>query len=495
MAHRSTLFLAALMAPRAERDPLAGGAFMRIPAQHRIKTMIATQAQEAAVKRHAVDFLTETRSRSLADVEPHKMTWAELCAAEKRTKSIASRLIDEAEKQPDGPVVDRMMEANDALMAALDAFKIEKDIRTELNNREPRERPESPKMLAKRPGIEAVTVNPDGTNGEARERDYALAPQERMTSWARGRVGSTYGGLTTGAYLRAMITGAQTELERRALSEGSDSAGGFTVPTELSAEMIDALRAASVVSRAGARTVPIGSDNLSFAKVATDPVPAWRNEAAAIADSDPTFARVELVPRSLAVLVKVSRELLMDSINLQTELPRILAAAMAVELDRAALEGTGIAPQPRGIRETVGIGTTAIAGAPDFDHLIDAHTGIMTANAGPVSAIIAHPRDAGTLAKLKYGDGHYIGNAPALANVPMLTTTGIAINRGSGTDESTIYAGNFAHLMIGIREQITVEVIRELYAANGQYAMIAHLRADIAVGHPGGFHTLTGVTV
>ena len=75
-----------------------------------------------------------------------------------------------------------------------------------------------------------------------------------------------------------------------ALSEGTDSAGGYTVPTVLSAQLIDMLRADSVVMAAGAQSVPMARDNLSFAKVASDPVPAFRAEAAAIAESDPTFS-------------------------------------------------------------------------------------------------------------------------------------------------------------------------------------------------------------
>lgn len=455
--------------------------------------MNPTQKQEAAVRKHALDFLLETRSKRLEDITPHRMTWGELCSAEGRAKAMAVKILDDMEKVPDGPVAATMEDAHNALIECIDAFRREKDIRSEIGSREPRDRPESPAMLAKRPGIDPVTVHPDGTTSATQERAFALAPEERMTTWAQAWGATPYGGLSLGGYLRSMIVGGKTELERRALSEGSDSAGGYTVPTELSAQLIDKLRAASVVVRAGAQTVPVTSDNLSFAKVATDPVPAWRSEAGPVADSDPTFAAVNIVPRSLAVMTKVSYELMADSINLETQLPNILTAALAVELDRAALEGTGSAPQPRGIRETVGIGTAAITGVPDFDDLIDGHTAVMTANAGPVSAFIMHPRDAGTMAKLKYGDGHYIGNAPALANVPMLSTTSIATNRGVGENESTIYAGNFRHLMIGIRQDIRIELIRELFAGNLQYALIAHLRADVAVAHPGAFYTMTAV--
>ena len=38
-------------------------------------------------------------------------------------------------------------------------------------------------------------------------------------------------GLTFGNLCRAMVTGARSDLERRALGEASDSAGGYSCPT------------------------------------------------------------------------------------------------------------------------------------------------------------------------------------------------------------------------------------------------------------------------
>lgn len=348
--------------------------------------------------------------------------------------------------------------------------------------------------LARRPGYEP---------GEARvgQQDAAdvatgLMPEQRMADWARTEhadEAETYRGLSCGRFLRAMVLGGQTDLERRALAEGTDSAGGHTVPTVLSAELIDLMRAASVVSRAGARTIPLTSDNAVIAKVATDPTPAWRDENAAIAESEPTFAAVTLVPRSLAVLVKVSRELLEDSLNLGTELPRILTAALAQEWDRVALIGTGTAPQPRGIANQSGILTTALSGAlTSFAPLVTARTKLLTANHSP-NAIIAHPRDEGTLSGLTATDGQPLMAPRQIADLPMLTTTQIAVDGGAGTDESTIFMGDFTKVVLGLRSQIRVEILRETFAGNHQYGFVCHMRGDVAVSHAAAFHTTTAV--
>jgi len=331
---------------------------------------------------------------------------------------------------------------------------------------------------------------------EATDPNPALAPEQRMTAWAQARDHGPeeYRGLALGQYLRSMVVGGKTDVERRALAEGSDSAGGYTVPDALSAQLIDLARAQSVVTAAGAMTVPLGSDQNRIAKLLTDPVPAWRSEAGAVATSDPTFGPIDLVPRSLAVQTLISAELLEDTLNLATELPRVMAAAMAVELDRVALIGSGSAPEPRGIANTSGIGTFAQdAEIANYANLSKARTGILSGNHRP-TAYIMHPRDEGSFTDLVDGDGQPLMAPRAVGEIPMLTTTSIPVDGGTGSDESTIIAGDFTRLLLGIRSDIRVEILKtSTYASNLQYTMLAHMRADVAVTHPGAFYTITGV--
>ena len=55
-----------------------------------------------------------------------------------------------------------------------------------------------------------------------------------------------------------------------------------------------------------------------------------------------------------------------------------------------------------------------------------------------MSAFILHPRDEGTFTDLLDSDGNPLGLHQNIANIPMLTTTSIPINGGSGTTESAI---------------------------------------------------------
>lgn len=457
--------------------------------------MNITEAQELAVKRNAQSFFTDTKLRNARSTHVHSLTWSELENVKKVATREASNLAGVlASFEGKGMTDDGLNSAYEALADIVQECEREKDIRTAEGSREPRAQAESRATLSKRPGFDAVDVD-GGANVEIAQ--IALRSDQPMKAWAQARSGlsDNLRGMNAGQFLRAMIVNDKTDVERRALAEATDSAGGYTVPDVLSAELIDAARAASVVVRAGARTVPLTSDQNTIAKVLADPTPAWRAEAGAVANSDPTFGPVVLTPRSLAVQVDISAELMADSLNLATALPNILAAAMAVELDRVALIGSGTAPEPRGIANTVGIGTFAQnADIIGYSNLSRARTGILTANRGPVSAYIMHPRDEGSFVDLLDSTGQPLMAPNAVSSIPMLTTTSLPVDGGTGTDESTIIAGNFAHLLIGIRSGIQVELFKgPKYISNLQYTMIAHMRADIAVEDPAAFYTLTGV--
>jgi hypothetical protein len=55
------------------------------------------------------------------------------------------------------------------------------------------------------------------------------------------------------------------------MAEAAVGTGGALVPVPVAAEIIDLLRARAVAFRAGARTVPMGSQTLKFARLTTSP--------------------------------------------------------------------------------------------------------------------------------------------------------------------------------------------------------------------------------
>lgn len=457
-------------------------------------TVQLTDKQLLAMKKHAATSLRKWGIKGAEGFEEHRLNWSKLNAHAKEAIKTASELIDKVTDDTEEREAASIEDAYETLMQVHDACENEKDIRSRIGDRSPRERGGDPRT----PVGDDISVRGDALDGSSAEDSeqatVGLHREQRMVDWARDRGAEEHRGLTTGDYLRAMVLGAKNDAEHRALSEGTDSAGGYTVPTILSSRLIDLLRAASVAIRAGAITVPLTSDVNHIAKVATDPVPAWRAEAAVVAESDPTFTNVTFEPKSMAVLVKVSRELLDDSLNIATALPEIITSAMAVELDRVALFGSGTAPEPEGLVNITGVGEIAHAAAlANYARLVQARTTCLTANTREVTAYILHPRDDGTLAELVDTTGQPLQVPPKIADVPMLTTTAVPIDGGVGSDESTIITGDFRRLMIGMRSEIQIEVLRERYSENLQYGFLAWMRADVAVEHASAFTKITGI--
>jgi HK97 family phage major capsid protein len=443
-------------------------------------------------RKYAQDFLRSLDLKSPEDFAAHTLEWSALGKAKRAGNRAIADLIDRLNDGCDQKRAAEIEAATDAVATIVQTADQEMDDRTEIGDRSARADP----IAAMRPQFEnlispAVDGNP---LGQIEAEPYSLRSDQSMRAWAQPRQDNRFASLSTGRYFKTLLCGASNDTEARALSEGTDSQGGFTTPAPVALNLIDQLRANSVVNQAGATTIPLTSDSQTIAKLASDPTPAFRAENAAVAESDPTFANVTMTPRSMAVLIKVSRELMQDSVNLESELPRILAVAMAKELDRICLLGSGSAPEPRGVANQSGIGTIALnAALTNYSSLISAKTAIETANAGPVTAFVMHPRESGDLATLADSTGQPLRVPPALEAIPMLGCSAIPINTGAGSNESVIFAGNFRHLLIGMRTQIRVEVARELFAANHQTALIAHCRFDVQLAHPAAFYTITDV--
>lgn len=302
-----------------------------------------------------------------------------------------------------------------------------------------------------------------------------------------------------GDYARALVIGPRNEAERRALNEGTTTAGGHLVPTPLASSIIDRMRAATVVFRAGARTVEMDSQTLKIAKVTGDPTASWLAEAASMSSSDPTFGAVTLTAKTLRCLIVASREVIEDAPNFGEVLGTILSNAFAVELDRAALMGSGTGAEPQGLVNQAGLGavTNGANGATlaNYDKYVDAVQALLDANAPPATAWIIAPRTQAQFGKLKDTTNQPLVPPAMVATIPQLVTTSIPVTQtvGTSTDCTTAFVGDFRQMLIGVRNEFTIRVLNERYADTHQVGFVAALRADVQLAQPAAFAKITGI--
>jgi HK97 family phage major capsid protein len=236
--------------------------------------------------------------------------------------------------------------------------------------------------------------------------------------------------------------------------------------------------------------------------MSTIPTAAWRSESGAVATSDPAFRSVDLIPRSLSFQFKISRELITDASNIDQALFNVIAKAFAKELDRAGLRGSGAAPEIRGILNTSGIqavtngangaslGTTSW-----YSNFITAMQSILAADGPMPTASIMAPRSLTTLAGLLDTTNQPRRRPPLLDDWNFIATSQIptALTVGTSNDCSEIYVGDFSTVGFFMREGVSIQLLRELYAGTGELGFACHIRVDLGVMYPAALAVATGV--
>src|SRR5579862_233180 len=248
-----------------------------------------------------------------------------------------------------------------------------------------------------------------------------LGPEQRMVDWVRERsqrrdtsqLDDVDGQFSLGRVLTALVNRDRrhlNEFEKRALVEGVDASGGYLLPQILSAEVVDRLRPFTRVLQAGASIVPMETEYLLFARLTGGVTPAWKSEGDTIVDQSMTFDRITLQAKTLPLLVKISQELFDD---LSPEASEIiegeLLKALAIELDRVILRGSGVSPEPLGILNTSGVtlqplktGSSSANGGSlsGYDDVATAIASIRRNNLEP-NAVICSARVAGDFDRMK----------------------------------------------------------------------------------------------
>lgn len=307
-------------------------------------------------------------------------------------------------------------------------------------------------------------------------------------------------------WLGALVAGDRSG-DRDALKFVKDSKSvgtgstGVLIPAEYVPGWVDLIRANSVLNRAGMTTATMAWKTQTRAAVTVDPTAAWHTEADTISATDPTFAARTLTAQTLAVRTQVSMEVAADSPDFGQQLAGVMARAMAAELDRVGLHGTGTPPEPRGIYNTSNINTvTSVGTLTDYVEIVNGVKELLVDNC-PIDVAtryaIMHPATWARYQNLVTGissDLTPLRRPTAIENMEFLTTTNASITLGS-PQRAAIFLGDFSNLILGMRQEASVEILKATtYASNLLLEVIGYLRADYVVVRPNQFCVLTGVT-
>ena len=192
--------------------------------------------------------------------------------------------------------------------------------------------------------------------------------------------------LDLGKYVRGVVTGDWTNAaeERSAMST---STVGNIIPEVLSARIIDKARNVSLFTSAEVPIIPMTTNNLTIARVATDPVFAFKEELAEASESSFTLDKVDLKAKTAYGYAYVSLEAIESASNLSDILYRVFSQAFADMCDRGMLygqkyNGSLVDYAPAGIMNDTNIHTVSATNVR-YDDFIRAIGKIRKANGNP----------------------------------------------------------------------------------------------------------------
>ena len=289
------------------------------------------------------------------------------------------------------------------------------------------------------------------------------------------------------AFWNAMRTRSGEGLDpviRNALQIGTDTEGGYLVPDEFERTLIEALDEENIFRKL-ANVISTSSGDRKIPVVASKGTASWIDEEGAIPESDDSFGQVSIGAYKLGTMIKVSEELLNDSVfNLENYIAKEFARRIGNKEEDAFFTGDG-SGKPTGLLAATGgaqIGVTAAsATAITIDEVLDLFYSLKAPYRNK-AVFVMNDATVKAIRKLKDGQGQYIwqpslqaGTPDTILNRPVYTSAYVPNIAASA---KTIIFGDFGYYWVADRQGRVFKRLNELYAATGQVGFVATQRVD-----------------
>ncbi|SHJ10401.1 phage major capsid protein [Propionispora hippei] len=304
-------------------------------------------------------------------------------------------------------------------------------------------------------------------------------PSQHQETEKTGRASNEY----KAAFWKAMKNKNSFDVQN-ALQVGTDSEGGYLVPDEFERTLVEALEEENIF-RQMATIITTSSGDRKIPVVATKGTASWVDEEGVIPEADDAFGQVSIGAYKLATMIKVSEELLNDSVfNLEQYIAKEFARRIGAKEEEAFFVGDGTG-KPTGIfNATGGAGlgiTTASATAITIDEIMDLFYSLKSPYRKN-AVFVTNDATVKTIRKLKDGNGQYLwqpsvtaGQPDTILNRPLKTS---AYVQGIAAAAKTIAFGDFSYYWVADRQGRAFQRLNELFAATGQVGFKATQRVD-----------------
>ena len=269
-----------------------------------------------------------------------------------------------------------------------------------------------------------------------------------------------------------------------ALQIGTDSEGGYLVPDEYEQTLVEALEEENVF-RQLAKVIRTSSGDRKIPVVATKGTASWIDEEGAYLESDDAFGQVSIGAYKVGTMIKVSEELLNDSVfDLEAYISREFARRIGAKEEEAFFTGDG-SGKPLGVLAATGGAETGVTAASataiTADELIDLFYSLK-APYRRNAVWVLNDSTIKAIRKLKDNQGQYLWQPSLTAGAPDLLlgkpVRTSAYMPAIAADAKTVAFGDFSYYWIADRQGRSFKRLNELYAATGQVGFLASQRVD-----------------
>ena len=269
-----------------------------------------------------------------------------------------------------------------------------------------------------------------------------------------------------------------------ALEEGTDSEGGYLVPDEYERTLVEALEEENVF-RQLANVIRTSSGDRKIPVVATKGTASWIDEEGAYTESDDSFGQVSIGAYKVGTMIKVSEELLNDSVfDLESYIAKEFARRIGAKEEEAFFTGDG-SGKPLGVLAATGGAETGVTSASSTAITADELMDLFYSLKSPYrkkAVWVLNDSTIKAVRKLKDSTGQYLWQPSLMAGTPD-TLLGRPVKTSAympviAAGAKTIAFGDFSYYWIADRQGRSFKRLNELYAANGQVGFLGSQRVD-----------------
>ena len=269
-----------------------------------------------------------------------------------------------------------------------------------------------------------------------------------------------------------------------ALEEGTDSEGGYLVPDEYERTLVEALEEENVF-RQMAKVIRTSSGDRKIPVVATKGTASWIDEEGAYTESDDSFGQVSIGAYKVGTMIKVSEELLNDSVfDLESYIAKEFARRIGAKEEEAFFTGDG-SGKPLGVLAATGGAETGVTAASSTAVTADELMDLFYSLKSPYrkkAVWVLNDSTIKAVRKLKDSTGQYLWQPSLVAGTPD-TLLGRPVKTSAympviAAGAKTIAFGDFSYYWIADRQGRSFKRLNELYAANGQVGFLGSQRVD-----------------